>query len=352
VSVPARDRSGFIDLLAQLRRRWVVVVGGGLVGLIVGVAAQTFARAEDKGPFDGRGVLLTLVIATAFGAAVGFVVGLVLVRLQPRVTTVDDIRRVTGLPVIAQLPSAVIDPDDLDDRGASHRLRTSLREAVMNARALAGGDLPTRIVLARTENVSEVSGVDGGLARALVECGYAAALVHTDFESRLFATSSTVDDSSMGLVPRSEAGGYQGVPVPDRVASSRPPERLAEVDALLGALSDRYDVTVSQASSNSHPVSLRAVAPVASAVLLVVRSNRTSAESLLSLYSELLSVGVEPLGVIVTAVAPRHRVLLRRTWLPSDFRPVPVLPGSAGAVPSLADLAVARRPDFSREELS
>jgi hypothetical protein len=298
------------DVLAQMRRRWTIVVGGALVGLLVGISVGT--------PSPSAALLGS---AALVGTAVGFGVAFVLVKLHPRVTTVADIRRVTGLPVVAQLPTTAIDADDLDDRPLSRRMRTTLREGVMNAQILAGGLPPARIVLARTDSVTEAGGVDGGIARALVESGRVTALVHTDFESRINARPSTVMPTPLDEeAPRLDAGGYEREPVPERVTAARAHDRLARVEELLVSLGERYDVTVAQAASNSQPLALRDIAPTADVVLLVARSNRTTVESLLAVYGELLSVGVSPLGVIMTGVAARHRVLLRNTWAPGDFR--------------------------------
>lgn len=363
MTVPDRDRTGFFDLVAQLRSRWAVVAAGALLGLVAGVAAQQVGGSMAGGSAAPFVSLVILLVGVFAGLVVGFFAGLVLVHLQPRVTTADDVRRVTGLPVLAQLPATAIDADDLEDRVSSRRMRTSLREAVMNTRSLAGGELPRRLVIARTDSAVEAGGVDAGLARALVESGFVPALVQTDVESRIAIRASTVDFTTDALAgegtSRPDAGGYQQIPVPDRVASSLPRLREAEVDGLLELLGERYDVSVAQAASNSFPVPLRGLAPVADAVLLVVRSNHTTVESLLALYGELLSLGVEPLGVVMTAVAPRHRVLLRRTWVPSDFRdpagpsagtskadaspseatPTAVLPAPSRSGFSIADLA-------------
>jgi hypothetical protein len=349
VTATPRDRTGFFDLVAQLRSKWAIVVAGGLLGLVVGVIVSPVGggvAGQDAARYVS---LLILLVAALAGLVVGFVVGLVLTYLQPRVTTADDVRRVTGLPVLAQLPAYIVDADDFDERATSRRMRTSLREAVMNTRSLAGGVLPKRLVVARTDSAAESSGVDGGLARALVESGFVPALVQTDFESRLLVRPSTVDFGTTsigdeGEIERPDAAGYQRVPVPDRVASARPADRTEEVDDLLDLLGDRYDVTVAQAASNSFPVPLRGIAPVADAVLLVVRSNRTTVEGLLSLYGELLSLGVAPLGVVMTGVAARHRVLLRQTWVPSDFRESAAAgasrSGAAVAVPAGLQVAV------------
>jgi hypothetical protein len=306
------------DVIAQLRRRWVVVVVGTLLGLILGIVlGQVIAPRESA--FTAR--LVVASVDTGIGLALGLMAALVLARLVPLVTTVDDVRAITGLPVIAQLPSATLDADDFVDSSTSSRRATSLREGILNLCALAGGKLPHRIVIARTDRVADARGVDGGLARTLVESGYSPALVQSDLESRMLVRPATIDPSPVGQVTHQDPAGYQHVEVPGAVASARPRERSARVDGYLRDLGERYDVTIAQAASDSTPLALRSIAPVADVVLLVVRSNRTSAESLRSLYAELVSLDVEPIGVIMTSVAARHRILLRRSWYPGDFRP-------------------------------
>jgi hypothetical protein len=93
---------------------------------------------------------------------------------------------------------------------------------------------------------------------------------------------------------------------------------------------------VVQAAGESLPLAVRDVAPVADGVLVVVRSNRTTVESLLALYGELLSLGVQPLGVLLTGVATRHRVLLRSTWGVTDFREAPRPPATGDVGPAEA----------------
>lgn len=312
--------TGLFDRTAQLRLTWLVVIGMSIIGLFAGVAVEQTISGNLTGGLPKVAVVAIVFAFIAVAFTFGLAVAFVLVRLQPRVTTAEDVRRVTGLPVLAQLPVGVIDADDLADSPASRRMRSALREAVMNTRSLAGGELPARLVLARTEDADEASGVDGGLARALVESGFVTAVVRTDLETQLLARPSTVDDSALEDPARADASGYQRVSVPDRVASARPERRLGESESFMAALGERYDAIVALAGSNTLPVPLRGLAPIADAVVLVVRSNRTTVEDLLALHGELLGLGVEPLGVLMTGVAGRHRSALRREWHPADFR--------------------------------
>lgn len=313
-------RVALADAVAQLGRRWILVAACALVALVVGVALVEALDGRDGQGLTAISALLVLFTLCAMGGGLGLAAGVFLARLQPRVTTADDVRRVTGLPVVAQLPAGVIDADEFETRAASSRMRSALREAVMNIRSLAGGELPSRLVLARAEDVGEAGGVDGGYARALLESGFRPAVVQADIESQLLVRPSTVRDTAIAGVAYPDASGYQRIPVPDLVASARPERLLGQVEGLFASLGERYDTVVSLVSSNSHPLPLRAVAPVSDAVVIVVRSNRTSVGDLLAIHGELLGLGIRPLGVLMTSVAGRHRIAIRRDWAPTDFR--------------------------------
>ena len=304
-------RVALADAVAQLGRRWILVAASALLALVAGVALVEALDGRDDRGLTPIGALVILFAFLLAGGALGLAAGIVLTRLEPRVTTADDVRRVTGLPVVAQLPRGVVDADDLAIRPTSSRMRSALREAVMNVRSLAGGELPSRLVLARADDVGEVSGVDGGYARALLESGFRPALVQADIESQLLARPSTVRDTALDAAAYPDAAGYQRVPVPDLVASARPERLLGQVESLFGSLGERYDAVVTLVASNSHPLPLRAVAPLADAVVIVVRSNRTTVEDLLAMHGELVGMGVEPLGVLMTSVAGRHRIAVQ-----------------------------------------
>ncbi|GAA4683638.1 hypothetical protein [Frondihabitans cladoniiphilus] len=359
------DRRGFTDVVVQLGRRWFVVLGGAVAGLVVATVLVDILPGLRSASYSER--LAVVGVLVLLGVAGGFFFAIALLSLRPVVTTVDDVRRVTGLPVVAQVPSLRLDGDDFelqteDARGAAHRLQAALREAVLNTRALNGGSVPRRLVVARTDTVAESAGVDGGLARALVDSGLVTGILHSDFDSRMVSRPSTLEDLPYARGQWSDGAGYQHLPVPTGVSSSSRADRLAAVDLHLDGLGDRYDVVVAQASTASLPLDLRSIAPVADAVLLVVASNRTSEEALLALQAELLSLDVAPLGVVMTAVAPRHFRLLRNTWAVSDFRAQkktavrPTAPSSPVA-PSVSpaaseEQAAPRRSGFSIADLA
>lgn len=293
---------------------------------------------------DEPGLVLTVLSGLLAGLAVGLAAALVLARARPTVDTVDDVRRLTGLPVVGQLPGTLRHDDDSGRGASSARTRTALREVVQNTRALCGGSSPSTLLLARTDSVREAVGVDGGLARAVVELGATCALVQSDFDARTLARPSTVPDGAVPEEVEGDRHGYDRVPVPDGVVASSRHHVRTGTQAFFTALREDYDVAVVQASSESHPLSLRSVTAEADGVLLVVRSGVTTVESLRSLSAELLSLDVEPVGVVMTGVPPWRRVLVRATWLDGDVRAVPEQSPPSFSIADLVDHAGAPAP--------
>ncbi|TDT65499.1 Wzz/FepE/Etk N-terminal domain-containing protein [Frigoribacterium sp. PhB116] len=320
-----------------------------LADTVAGRLSDTVDQIESTDGADGQTISLDLtapapvpttstgpstvvlgLLGLLVGLGIGVALAIVLARTRPRVSTVDDVRRATGLPVVGQLPAVVRSSDDPDGRGASAATRTALRETVQNLRALRGGELPRVLLLARTDTVSEAAGVDGGLARAVVELGSTCALLQSDFDTRTVSRPSTVPDDALPEMTEADLAGYDRVPVPDVVGASTRSFVRSGVERFFADLRGTYDVTVVQSASDSHPFALRTVTAESDEVVLVVRAGATRLESLRSLTAELMSLDVEPIGVVLAGVPRWRRVLLRATWRDEDFRRVD-RPGSGHA---------------------
>ena len=116
------------DVVAQLRRRWVIVAAGVLVGLVVGVAAGSPSPSG-----------LQLGLGAAVGAVVGIVAGLVVVHLQPRVTTVADVRRSLELNVHPGLAAEAL----------FHRLADAGRVVLVSSHVMDEAERCDRLLLMR-----------------------------------------------------------------------------------------------------------------------------------------------------------------------------------------------------------
>lgn len=311
-SVAHRDRAGVPDGLRPVPRWWPVVVVLAVAGGTVGAVLAGLA------PHAGGALL---------GGVVGVLGALLLVGPGHRVAGVRDVRRATGLPVVGQLPPSVRRAARLGGRGLDAEARTALRETVQNVRVLCGDRLPQVLLLARGDGARDAVGVDAGLARAAVELGATCALVHADPEAHDLARSPTDTDLALPRVLVADPAGYDRVPVPDVVTASARRFARTGVDHFFADLRSTYELTVLQVASDSVPTPLRTVLPESDAVLLVARAGRTGLGELRALVGELHSHGVQPVGVVLTGVPSRRRVLLRPTWAAGDL-PVPRPPSS------------------------
>lgn len=300
-----RGGTGRAEHGRALPRRAALVV---VLALLGGTVGATTAELAPR----AAGLVL--------GLALGVVAALLVVRAPGslRVHGVADVRRATGLPVVGQLPSSVRRAARPGTTGLDASARTALRETVQNLRVLDGGHLPRVLLLARGERATDSVGVDAGLARAAVELGGTCALVHADPEAHDLARSATDTDLALPRHTASDPSGYDRVPVPDVVTASALRFVRTGVDRFFEDLRATYQLTVLQVASDSAPAPLRTVLPEADAVVLVARSGRTRVDVLQALVGELQSHGVEPLGVVLTGVPPRRRVLLRPTWTDAD----------------------------------
>lgn len=320
-SVAHHDRTGVLEGVRAAPRWWAVVVVLAVAGATVGAVLAGLA------PRTG---------GTVLGALVGVVTALLLVGSGHRVAGVRDVRRATGLPVVGQLPASVRRASRAGGRGLGAEARTALRETLQNVRVLSGDRLPHVLLLARGGRAAEAVGVDAGLARAAVELGATCALVHADPEAHDLARSPTDTDLALPRTVAADPSGYDRVPVPDVVTASARRFARTGVDRFFAELRSTYEVTVLQVASDSAPTPLRTVLPESDAVVLVARAGRTGLGELRALVGELQSHGVQPLGVVLTGVPSRRRVLLRPTWTADDvavLRPPSSLAGPAGTIP-------------------
>ena len=280
----------------------------------------------SSGPSTAVLGLLGLLVGLGLGIAAALALG----ATRPRVSTIEEVRRATGLPVVGQLPTDLARAHDA--RRRSTGAAAALRETVQNVRTLRGGDLPSLLVVARTEGVDEADGVAAGLARAVVELDASCALVEGDADVR--STRWRASASAPASAERDPAG-LDRVPVVDVVRAAALGRSRAVASRSFPGLRSEHDVTVVSASSESEPLPLRTVAAEADEVVLVVRAGRTRLDALRGLVAELTAADVEAVGVVLTGVPRRRRVLLRATWRDHDVTRTPsrasASPGPVGA---------------------
>jgi hypothetical protein len=312
---------------------------------------------------------LTIILGLGLlgGLAVGVVVAALLVVLDPRVRTTEDVRRSSGLPVVGQLPSSL----RRMRRGKpfARDLADAFRGFVVDLRLLAGGIDPPFLVLVPTSPRDRSDLVRLGLARTLSLSGLSVAVVAVDPADPLapprapppvadgehdgeedaeeeepeVAESEEEEEAPApepGAFARAAAGVRSGVltaaqwirsrfsraphPVPgepftvtvaeDLAASAR--EREAVLVALANEAALESDTVVLVAREGEEFPALSRL--VGAAVIIVADSRVTRRTRLRSISTALEFAGVKAAGVVMTSVPARRRDDLPSTWFEGD----------------------------------
>jgi capsular polysaccharide biosynthesis protein len=316
------------------------------------------------------------------GLAVGVVIAALLVVLDPRVRTTEDVRRSSGLPVVGQLPSSL----RRLRRGKpfAHDLADAFRGFVVDLRLLTGGIDPRLLVLVPTSPRDRSDLVRLGLARTMALSGLSVAVVTLDpadplapvrdtehemndeaadaepqqltHEQELLLVDADDDESTeLPASPESEEEPDQTTPgafaraaptVRSSIATAAhrmragftrrphpvPGEPFAVMVAGAPAASARERETalvdlVNEGAGNADTViltarevdELPALARLDGAIVVVVVDTRVTKRTRLHSVSTALEfAGVHPAGVVMTSVSARRRDDLPSTWFEGD----------------------------------
>ena len=315
------------------------------------------------------------------GLAVGVVTATLLVVLDPRVRTTDDVRRSTGLPVVGQLPSSV----RRVRRGKpfARDLADAFRGFLVDLRLITGGTDPQYLVLVPTSPGDRSDLVRLGVARTMALSGLSVAVVALDpadplavvssdddappalhdAESDVAEAEADTDDADAvespdadadvanpskpagapatgGSFARAASGIRSGVGMTARRIrarfASRPrqvpgePFAIATADRPLANAREREAALVAlakEAAASADTVILvapggegvPALAQLAGTTVVIVADARTTRRARLSSVSTALEfAGVQPTGVLMTSVSARRRDDLPSTWFESD----------------------------------
>jgi capsular exopolysaccharide synthesis family protein len=294
---------------------------------------------------DSPKVIWNLALSSLFGLALGICVALGRAYWDRSVSTVEEVERVTGLPVLGAIPpvaaassrpgagrrwlpgphrrrpdTASLSVRTLPSEEQSALTRTSIAadpviaEAVRNICAsvlLSRPDQPPRVLLVTSTLPGEgKSTVAVELAAMLAERGQKTLLVECDFRLPTFATR--FDVGSQGGLALWLAGVDNTGPTRHFVSSSLsvvtsgPP--VPNPVVLLG--SERMRAFLADARRTSQFVILdappvmgladsRVLAPMADGVMIVVRAGKTQKPSLERACAQLESVGAQVIGTVL-----------------------------------------------------
>ncbi|MCU1584115.1 MAG: hypothetical protein JWM49_671 [Microbacteriaceae bacterium] len=266
------------------------------------------------------------------GLALGLIVAILWARLDTGIRSASHVRRISGLPVLGELPWRSTPRSDRR-RWVARRERI-FRETQLTIRQANGAVIPDFLLLVPASRSASQPGVRLGLTEALAWTGRSACLVEGDFFGGIRSHLEVAGTGGLAEVLNGMASLDDAiVPVDGERFSLLPagsPKHLPrEYDAeqrIRGTISNlvsSFDVTIMEATSITQPATLELVGPYADGVVVLVRYGRTRSADLAQVMVRLRVMGIRPLGVVLTGVPPFRRSDLAAGWLPEDFNEVP-----------------------------
>ncbi|CAO1654260.1 Wzz/FepE/Etk N-terminal domain-containing protein [Salinibacterium sp. NYA9b] len=262
------------------------------------------------------------------GLAAGAVLALLLARFDHRMRQPSDVRRVTGLPVLAAVPRGHrrsrgngADPEST--------VEAAYTEALARITQANGGTVPRILLLAPAGATANHASVSLGVVGAVSATGRQALFVEAEVSggddtalghfagtaglAELLNESTTLPEVTRTLDGSEALFVSAGVAETTEVAADK------TLRSVLTRLISRADVVITQATSESRPLSIPLIAPFVEVAMIVVRYNHTSEAELAQTVSQLRIAGVRPLGVVLTGVPNARHLELMATWTPDDF---------------------------------
>ncbi len=268
-------------------------------------------------------VILGLGLLT--GLAGGAIAALLLTRFDRRIRSVADVRRATGLPVIAAFPSTSrgADPRSADGPGPV------ADEAIARILQMNGGAAPRLMLIVPADPAIPSGGTRLALADAVAATGRRALLVESGAEAtppdarhgaegdrglaELLTGTATIPE-----VVRDRGAGRAAV-LPAGSASVGEADAEAAFRGLVAKLLGSAETVVTQVQPTASPIGLAVVAPFADVSIVVVRHHRTTDLDLSRVVSRLRIAGVRPVGVLLVDTPRPDALDLMATWVPDDF---------------------------------
>lgn len=307
------------------------------------------------------------------GLAAGLIAAIAWERLDTSVRSIAQVRRISGLPVLAQLTPLQAEPSSAQpDDGTHERADEGADDAPADVPAAKGGRASASAASARLERAQRrdlllretqlaVKQANGGeLPRVLLlapsgawDAGRDAGVLRAErhaFARAIAATGRSVlllDDDGTGTGAEQDRGGLRAVlggtlalgdaidrPHGERfdvIVEGEPDDAVTErtVEQAIGStvaeiLAD-FDTFVVEATSLTQPLSLELVAPYADGTVVLVRYGHTRAAELAHTLSRVRLAGLRPLGVVLTDVPPSRLDDVVASWLPDDFADSPAV---------------------------
>ncbi|WP_348787338.1 Wzz/FepE/Etk N-terminal domain-containing protein [Leifsonia sp. NPDC080035] len=255
---------------------------------------------------------LNLLLGVTGGTAAGLVLAILLSLTSRAVRTAEDVRRATGLPLLAQLPGGPRERRSASGGDGARGDSEAYVDAMVALRRLTNARQLGLLVLVPADGVSSVDTLRLDLARATADTGRTVCVLEADARAS-GSLPFPPQEQSVGLgdvlagavrldaaIVRPATEGFAILPAgeldPPRAhqGSARP------VTAVIDDLHSGYEVLIAQAGARSRPLDVAALAPRADAVVVVARYGRTRSDDLARIVGQLEAMDVQPLGVMMT----------------------------------------------------
>jgi len=308
------------------------VLKGAATGNFTVASAATVPDAPFS-PKHGRDAILGLVI----GLVVGVIAAALAEQLDVRVHTVEDIARMTGLPVIGRLPRMGRDAAAKADLQVVSQPQGQLSEAFRMVRGNlefvdVDGDLRTILITSCTQSEGKTSTVCNlavTLARSgknviVVDADLRRPRVHTLFKlqnrigvSTVVTGQSNLEDSLQRIPGAPQQGAQVGSlrilpsgPVPPNPGELVASRRLA---AVIATLAERADIVLVDAAPVLVVGDAGALAGSVQGLILITRLGVVTKSMLREVNEFLASLPIRKLGAVITAV-PSEASAYRYTY--------------------------------------
>lgn len=255
------------------------------------------------------------------GAIAGFAIGAIFCVFRTttnrRISTISDVRRASGLPVVGRLPRRA----HLDRVRARAAEEAAYEDAMNNLFALAGADV-SRFLLVPVSNGSVDADTLHGLLGAYEVAGRRACVL--DLRPDVMAEDADMRSLSelFDHVPSAmHAQASRRVPAVSTIyaMSTRIPTSTleSEISAVVTRLAPDFDVIVIVSQPTASKL-IEATVGTGAGVVLCVRHNGTSATDLVSVATRLRVMGVHPVGVLMTHASAGGAEVAAESWRETD----------------------------------
>lgn len=272
---------------------------------------------------------LNLVIGALSGLAAGLILAILLSLADRRLRTAADVRRIGGLPLVAQLPRRKRGWAGPLQRPRPGEATSAYSEVLTNIGLLSAGRLPRVLTLIPAGGHSAAKDARVQLAVAAEATGRRALVLEADVDAarslpadaRLSerglvdvidgqaSLTDVIVDSTIGAAILPVGRGGQ-LPMRDAVAG--------QIDDIISQLEERFALVVIQSAQAARPLDIELATQDADAVILVTEYAKTRPSDVSRLLAEIELSNVRPIGVLMTGVPRWRRIVVAQTWLPDD----------------------------------